>query len=135
MNRDRSNLLSKTLKLLVCFLILKVTMDVLSNYHDYLPPNFDSAFLRGRASYFSGGYQWAFYSHIAAGPWTLVAGILLISDRIRTGTPRLHRILGRVQVVTVLVFIVPSGIWMAAYAETGMVAGWGFATLALQLFS
>lgn len=52
----------------VCLLILKITLTVVMNYRDYLPPNFESGFLPGRDSYFFGAYQWAFYTHIAAGP-------------------------------------------------------------------
>lgn len=130
----RKNIPSKllsVLKLTVCVLILKVTISVVRNYRDYFPPNFESDFLFGRDGYFAGSYQWAFYSHIAAGPGTLLMGMILLSDRFRKRSPQLHRILGRVQVTVVLAGIVPSGLWMAAYAETGIVAGAGFATLAI----
>ena len=36
------------LSVAVCLLILKVTGSVVSNYVDYLPPNFESDFLLGR---------------------------------------------------------------------------------------
>src|SRR5690242_17093664 len=38
----------RILALLAGVLILKVTASVVSNYHNYLPPNFASDFLRGR---------------------------------------------------------------------------------------
>jgi hypothetical protein len=53
-----------------------VTAGVVLNYRDYFPPNFDSDFLRGREKYFSGSYQWAFYTHTAAGPVALVLGTI-----------------------------------------------------------
>ena len=119
------------LVLAVCVLILKVTLSVVMNYRDYVPANFDSDFLQGRDGYFRGGYQWAFYAHIASGPWALLAGMILLSSRFRKRFPSYHRYLGRVQTAVVLLMITPSGLWMAMYAETGPVAGVAFATLAL----
>ncbi len=115
----------------VCLLILKVTLTVVMNYRDYLPPNFDSDFLLDRDSYFFGAYQWAFYTHIAAGPLTLILGMFLLSDRSRKQFPKWHRYLGRIQVALVLLMVTPSGTWMAIHAETGIVAGVGFASLAV----
>ena len=119
------------LSVAVCLLILKVTVSVVSNYVDYLPPNFESDFLLGRDAYFFGAYQWAFYTHIASGPLTLIFGIFLLSDRLRKRFPRWHRYIGRGQVNLVLFMVTPSGIWMSMYAATGLVAGTGFAVLAV----
>ena len=119
------------LTVVVYLLILKVTLTVVTNYRDYLPPDFESGFLLGRDAYFYGVYQWAFYSHIAAGPLTLIVGMVLLSDRFRKHFPKWHRRLGRVQTVLVLLMVTPSGLWMAMYAETGFVAGAGFASLAV----
>jgi len=66
------------LAMAVCALILKVTAVVVMNYRDYLPPNFESDFLQDRSAYFWDGYHWAFYTHIVAGPWTLIAGMVLL---------------------------------------------------------
>lgn len=82
----------------ICLPSLKVTLTVVMNYRDYLPPNFESDFLPGRDSYFFGAYQWAFYTHIAAGPLTLILGLFLLSDRMRKQFPRWHRYAGRMQV-------------------------------------
>lgn len=114
----------------VCLLILKVTLTVVMNYRDHLPLNFESDFLVGRDSYFFGAYQWAFYAHIATGPVTLIVGMFLLSDRLRKQFPKWHRCAGRIQVVLILLVVVPSGIWMAMHAATGIVAGVGFASLA-----
>jgi len=119
------------LALAVCALILKVTVVVVMNYRDYLPPNFESDFLQDRGVYFWDGYHWAFYTHIVAGPWTLIAGMVLLSDRFRRRYPAWHRYLGRSQAAIVLLMIMPSGIWMAMYAETGALAGAGFGSLAI----
>lgn len=121
----------RVLAALSALLILKVTGSVVLKYRDYFPPNFDSDFLRGRELHFPGSYQWAFYTHIAAGPITLVLGMILISERFRRRFPKWHRRLGRIQAVVVLFLLAPSGLWMAYRAEAGPVAGLGFASLAV----
>lgn len=121
-------------RLLICLaglLILKVTGSVLLKYRDYFPPNFDSEFLQGRESYFWGSYRWAFYTHIAAGPVSLLLGTVLISDRFRRSVPKWHRRLGRFQGLTVLFLVAPSGLCMAYRAQAGPIAAVGFALLAL----
>lgn len=131
MQSHRKRKILAALSVAVCLLILKVTVSVVSNYVDYLPPNFESDFLLGRDAYFFGAYQWAFYTHIASGPLTLIFGIFLLSDRLRKRFPRWHRYIGRGQVILVLFMVTPSGIWMSMYAATGLVAGTGFAVLAV----
>ncbi len=117
--------------LLTCVLILKITISVLLTYHNYFPPNFEAVFLQGRKSYFYGAYSWAFYAHILSGPCALILGMIQLSERFRLRFTNWHRYLGRIQVVCVLLLVSPSGLWMARYAETGAVAGAGFATLAI----
>jgi hypothetical protein len=112
-------------------LVVKVTLTVVSGYRDYLPPNFAGDFLRGREAYFFGVYRPAFYAHILAGPVTLLLGLVLVSERFRLRFPRGHRTLGKVQGALVLLLLVPSGLWMAGYAQTGAVAGMGFGLLAI----
>src|SRR3954469_1330248 len=104
---------SQFLRLLAGVLILKVTVDVVLKYRDYIPPDFSSDFLRGRESFFWGGYHWAFYLHIASGPVSLIVGLILLSDRFRQRFPKWHRLLGRLQVVDVLLLVAPSGLCMA----------------------
>ena len=119
------------LTLLAGFLIVKVTGEVVLNYGSYYPPNFGSEFLRGREGYFHGVYHWAFYTHIASGPFSLMLGMILVSDRLRRRLPVWHRRLGRVQVFCVLLLVVPSGLWMAYYAAAGSIASVGLAALAI----
>ncbi len=121
----------RALAIVAGFLIFKVTAVVVWGYRNYLPPNFNSDFLRGRETYFFGGYQWAFYAHIASGPFALIAGTLLVSDSFRQRSPRWHRFVGRFQVANVLLVVAPSGLWMAGYAAAGPIAAVGFALMAL----
>jgi hypothetical protein len=131
MSNAPSKRLQRALTLSVGVLIFKVTVSVVLKYHNYFPPNFDFDFLRGRQPYFSGPYQWAFYTHLASGPVSLVLGMILVSDEFRRRFPAWHRRLGRIQVACVLLLVAPSGLWMARYAEAGTIAAIGFAALAV----
>jgi hypothetical protein len=122
---------ARALTIAALLLVGKVTVSVVAGYKRYLPPDFEAEFLLGREAYFWGAYSWAFYTHLAAGPITLVLGTLLISPRFRQFDPGWHRRLGRVQAGLVLLCLVPSGLWMAWYAMTGAAAAWGLGTLAL----
>jgi hypothetical protein len=127
----RAVILNRIVVLLASLLIVKVAIGVALGYGDYFPPNFRADFLLGRASYFFGAYSWAFYAHIFAGPVTLLLGLLLLSERFRVRWPRWHRRLGKLQIALVALVLAPSGAWMAWYAQSGMVAGAGFFTLAV----
>jgi len=118
-------------QLLACLLVCKTTIIVLLTFPDYFPPNFRSDFLLGRNEYFFGPYQWAFYTHIISGPFTLISGLVLLNGSVRRRFPAVHRNLGRVQIACILFLVAPSGLWMAWYAATGTVAAAGFATLAI----
>jgi hypothetical protein len=117
--------------LLAFLLIAKVTLGVLYEYRNYFPPDFESEFLRGRESYFWGMYRWAFYTHLVSGPTTLVAGTILVASGSRPRTLVWHRRVGWAEVACVLLLLVPSGLWMARYAMSGMVAAAGLAVLAV----
>jgi hypothetical protein len=152
MLKTRSTALSRVLTILTALLIWKVTLSVLLQYGNYIPPNFSSDFLRGRAEYFWDGYHWAFYAHLISGPPSLILGTMLVSTRLHKLSPiwhrrlvgtmlvstRLHKLspiwhrrLGRVQAAGVLLLVVPSGLWMARYAESGVIAGIGLGLLAI----
>jgi len=112
-------------------LVIKVTVGIVLKYVDYFPPDFSSDFLLGRDAYFFGSYRWAFYAHIVVGPLTLLAGLFLVSERLRQKFPRVHRCLGRVHVFVVLFVLLPSGLWMAFRAAGGPLATMGFVFLSL----
>ena len=131
MQKARLLTLPRVLSVLAALLIWKVVLSVVIDYRDYFPPNFESDFLRGRAPYFWGAYGVAFYTHLVAGPAALVLGTLLVSDRFRRFAPLWHRRSGRLQAAGVLLFVAPSGLWMAYYAETGAIAAAGLGSLAI----
>jgi hypothetical protein len=117
--------------LLGLLLVLKVVLNVVLTYPDYCPPNFQNDFLLGRDAYFWQSYHLGFYSHIVSGPLSLLLGIALISEKVRTRFPHWHRRMGRIQIANILLIVVPSGLWMSFWAASGPAAGWAFATLGL----
>ena len=131
MQKIRTTTLQQILTLLACAIIFKVVAGVVLSYRDYMPPNFESDFLRGREDYFSGYYQWAFYAHVLSGPCSLVLGLILLNEQFRRRFTTWHRYLGRIQTACVLLLVAPSGLWMAFRAETGAIAGLGFGMLAI----
>jgi uncharacterized membrane protein len=112
-------------------LILRVLVTILANYPDYFPPDFDSIFLQGREATFTGLYRLAFYVHIVSGPIVLVNGLILLSERVRRRHDRWHRMLGRVQVVVLLLFVLPSSVVMSRHAFGGWPAGLSFMLLSV----
>lgn len=116
---------------LTALLILKVTAAVVWGYRNYFPPNFSSDFLRGRDAEFWNGYHWAFYAHIVSGPLSLLLGLTLLNGAFLRRFPAWHRRLGRTQAACVLLFVAPSGLWMAWYTRSGPAAALSFAALAL----
>jgi uncharacterized membrane protein len=125
----RLRILTTFLCWLAVVLIVRVLVEILANYPDYFPPNFDSLFLQGRETTFTGAYQWAFYIHIFSGPVVLLGGLIQLSEYARRHHRGLHRILGRVQVVVLLLFVLPSSVVMSRHAFGGWPAGLSFLLL------
>lgn len=123
--------MTMVLRGLAVVLILRVLAAILANYPDYFPPDFDSLFLQDREATFTGLYRAAFYVHIATGPIVLLNGLILLSEFVRRRHARLHRVLGRVQVIVLLVFVLPSSVVMARHAFGGWPAGLSFLLLSV----
>ena len=125
----RLRILAIALRWLAVLLILRVLVAILANYPDYFPPNFDSLFLQGRVLTFTGAYRPAFYIHIFSGPIVLANGLILMSEYIRRHYARVHRILGRIQVIVLLLFVLPTSVVMSQHAFGGWPAGLSFLML------
>ena len=127
----RYRILATILRWLAVLLILRVLATILANYPDYFPPDFDSLFLQGREATFTGLYRPAFYVHIVSGPIVLVNGLILLGERFRRRHNGLHRVLGRVQVFVLLLFVLPSSVVMSRHAFGGWPAGLSFLLLSV----
>jgi uncharacterized membrane protein len=125
----RYRILTTVLRWLAIALILRVLAAILANYPDYFPPDFDSLFLQGRESTFTGAYRSAFYVHIFSGPVVLLGGLILLSESLRRRHGRLHRVLGRVQIAVLLLLVLPSGVVMSRHAFGGWPSGLSFLIL------
>jgi uncharacterized membrane protein len=126
----RSTTLTTVLRWLAVLLILRVLVSIVANYPDYFPPDFDSLFLQGREGTFTGTYRAAFYVHIVFGPVVLLNGLVLMSEYVRRRQGGLHRFLGRVQIVVLLLFVLPTSAVMSRHAFGGWPAGLSFILLA-----
>lgn len=125
----RPSILTALLRWLAVLLILRVLAAILANYPDYFPPNFGSLFLQDRETIFVGAYRAAFYVHIHSAPLVLLNGLVLLNEHVRSRHGRWHRWLGRVQVVVLLLFVLPSGAVMSQHAFGGRQAGLSFLLL------
>jgi hypothetical protein len=113
-------------------LFAKVLVAIVWEYRWYFPANFDaSAFLSGRRYTFVGLYRAAFYAHILCGPVAVVLGVFLMLSGGRARYRRIHRVVGRLQMLLVLAVLVPSGLAMAREAYSGPIAGLAFAALSV----
>jgi hypothetical protein len=119
------------LRWLAVVLILRVLAAILTNYPDYFPPNFNSLFLQGREKTFCGVYVPAFYVHLFSAPFVLVNGLILLSEYVRRRHGGWHRWLGRLQVVVLLLFMLPSSVVMSRHAFGGWPAGLSFLVLSV----
>jgi Predicted membrane protein (DUF2306) len=65
--------------------------------------------------------------HVVVALFSLPACLLLMSRRVQRGRPRVHRYLGRITGVVVLLGLVPSGLYLSWFAKGGLISTLGFA--------
>lgn len=98
----------------------------------YIPYNTDVGFLRIKQQYIDiTHWRAAFFVHVYASLWVLLAGFTQFSARIQRNRPVLHRGLGYIYVVDVLVITGPAGLLMGFYANGGITSRISFVLLAL----
>jgi uncharacterized membrane protein len=68
----------------------------------------------------------ALYVHVPSALFALPACLLLLVNRVRSRWPRFHRWLGRVTGALVLCAVVPSGMYLALFAQGGAITTLGF---------
>ena len=107
------------------FLMASITMN-------YIPYNTDVGFLRIKQQYIGiDHWRTAFFIHVYASIWVLLAGFTQFSKKLRRNRPQLHRTLGYIYVIDVLFITGPAGLLMGFYANGGIASRIGFVSLAL----
>lgn len=128
---ERKSILKVTLLILYlffCGLMLQITLQ-------YFPINFDVAFLRIKQQYIHlGYYKVAFYIHVISSIFSLLAGFTQFSKKIRKRTPKIHKIIGWLYIVIILLFSAPSGFIIGLYANGGFWSQIAFCMLAVLWF-
>ena len=98
----------------------------------YIPYNTDVGFLRIKQQYIDiDHWRIAFFIHIYASMWVLLAGFTQFSKKLLKNNPGLHRTLGYIYVMDVLLITGPAGLVMGFYANGGLTSRFAFVSLAL----
>lgn len=101
----------------------------------YVPINFEVAFLRIKdAEIVTKHYQIAFFSHVYTSIFALMIGITQFSKYLRIRIPKLHKRLGKIYILIVLLVSAPSGLVMAYYANGGLFSQISFSIQAVLWF-
>jgi hypothetical protein len=107
------------------WLMAKITVN-------YIPYNTDIGFLRIKQQYISiDHWRIAFFIHVYASFWVLLAGFTQFSRSILRNNPTLHRTMGYIYCVDVLLITGPAGLLMGFYANGGITSRVAFVLLAV----
>lgn len=99
---------------------------------EYIPYNTDIGFLRIKQDYIHiSHWRIAFFVHVYASMWVLLAGFTQFSSHLQSHHARVHRALGYVYVINVLLVTGPAALLMAIYANGGVTSRIAFLTLAV----
>jgi uncharacterized membrane protein len=99
---------------------------------NYIPYNTDVGFLRIKQQYIHiDHWRTAFFIHVYASLWVLLAGFTQFSKWIQRNNPRLHRTMGYIYVTNVLLITGPAGLLMGFYANGGLSSRIAFVSLAI----
>lgn len=122
---SRFNVLVLLLLAFFTFLMARITVA-------YIPYSTDVGFLRIKQDYVDiDHWRVAFFVHVYASIWVLLAGFTQFSGQIRDYYPRLHRTFGYIYVADVLLITGPAGLLMGFYANGGLPSKIAFVTLAI----
>lgn len=125
-------LLLKVFRITLAIGFAKTFAAVLLPYRWYVPPDFErSVYLILHRDTFTGLFPVAFYVHIFVGPCALLIALAMMFRSYHQALRRLHRPLGRILALLVLLLLVPSGLVMAIYSQAGTLGSAGLAAGAL----
>lgn len=98
----------------------------------YIPYNTDVGFLRIKQHYIHiDHWRIAFFVHVYASIWVLLAGFTQFSKKIQRHNPRLHRTMGYIYVTDIILITGPAGLLMGFYANGGFTSRLAFVMLAV----
>jgi len=120
--------LNKAMRYLAYALILIVALYALT----YFIPNYQSPFLQHKPLQ-NTIWRIAFWTHVGLGALALALGPFQLSVKRRQRNLSLHRQLGKLYVISILLASV-GAFYAAFFADTGWIASVGFATLAVVWF-
>ena len=101
----------------------------------YVPIDFAAAFLATKQHVIHlKHYQIAFFSHVYSSIFILVFGATQFIDKFRVLYPSIHRLLGTIYVVCILIISAPSGLIMGIYGYGGIVSQISFVVLSILWF-
>ncbi|MGC4100993.1 DUF2306 domain-containing protein [Ferruginibacter sp.] len=98
----------------------------------YIPMQTDVAFLQLKQQYIHiTSWRIAFFVHVFSSLLVLLAGFTQFSKKLLRQKPRLHRTLGYVYVIDILMVTGPAGLLMSFYANGGISSRIGFVMLSV----
>ncbi|MEO8000819.1 MAG: DUF2306 domain-containing protein [Arenimonas sp.] len=108
-----------------CYLMLQIILR-------YVSFDTDASFLQIKQDYI-GNKVWltAFYVHVFSSLFALLAGLTQFSKKIRSYYPRVHRWVGRIYVLDILLVTGPAGLLMSFYANGGLGSRLAFLILSI----
>jgi uncharacterized membrane protein len=110
---------------LFCYLMLQIVLQ-------YIPAGTDTAFLGIKQDYIGiPFYLLAFYIHVFTAILALPAGFTQFSKFILKEYPQVHKLNGRIYVISILLLAAPSGFFIGLFANGGISSRLGFCTLAV----
>jgi uncharacterized membrane protein len=99
---------------------------------EYIPYDTDVGFLRIKQDYIDiDHWRIAFFVHVYASMWALLAGFTQFSSALQSFYPRVHRAFGYVYVTNVLLITGPAALLMSVYANGGPTSKIAFGLLAI----
>jgi hypothetical protein len=102
----------------------------------YIPVQTDVGFLQLKQAYIHiTEWRIAFFVHVFSSMFALLAGFTQFSRRLLKSKPRLHRALGYIYVIDILMVTGPAGLLMSFYANGGISSRIAFVTLSVLWIS
>ena len=125
---NKKNAVAAAALVILAFLTFQITRISL----EYVPYNTDVGFLQIKQHYIDiDHWRVAFFIHVYASVWVLLAGFTQFSETIRERWPALHRWMGFIYAADILLVTGPAGLLMGFYANGGWSSRIAFVMLAV----